>query len=91
MIDDKTPNAALPLPHIDNFLEEDVERLRAALTMIDEQLAAADAALSALVARVETLESAEPCLPLSGGTVSGDVTVTGSLTADVVHNAVWNE
>lgn len=53
MIDDKTPNAALPLPHIDNFLEEDVERLRAALTMIDEQLAAADAALSALAARLE--------------------------------------
>lgn len=53
MINDKTPNVALPLPHIDNFLEEDVERLRAALTMIDEQLAAADAARSALAARLE--------------------------------------
>ena len=26
MIDEKAPNVALPLPHIDNFLEEDVMR-----------------------------------------------------------------
>lgn len=53
MIDDKTPNAALPLPHVDNFLEEDVERLRTALTMIDEQLAAESDARSALAGETE--------------------------------------
>lgn len=123
MIDDKTPNTKLPLPHIDNFLEEDVSRLRAALTMIDEGLTAesdarfalaarmeegiaaaqatADAATTAaadwtdskpdMVARVAALEDAEACLPLSGGTISGDVSVTGSLTAGSIYNAVWND
>ena len=130
MIDEKTTRLQLPLPHKDNLLSEDVERLRAALTLIDEGLATESDARSALSAemedglagnaaaaakaqdtadaaaeavadwtsgksgimtRLETLESAEACLPLSGGTVSGDVSVTGSLTAGDIYNAVWND
>lgn len=54
MIDDKTPHAALPLPHRDNYLDEDVDRLRAALTTIDALLQAADEVRSALAAQLET-------------------------------------
>lgn len=35
MIDQKTPNLQFPLPHPNNMLQEDVLRLRAALTNID--------------------------------------------------------
>lgn len=38
MIDDKTPNLQLPLPHEDNLLEDDVNRLRAALTLVDTEV-----------------------------------------------------
>ena len=39
MIDEKTEHLALPLPHPDNNMDEDVARLRAALTKIDEAAA----------------------------------------------------
>ena len=35
MIEDETKYLKLPLPHKDNFLSADVERLRQALEMID--------------------------------------------------------
>jgi len=35
MIDQKTPNLQFPLPHPNNMLQEDVLRLRTALTNID--------------------------------------------------------
>lgn len=55
MIDDKTTNLLLPLPHADNAMSDDVVRLRQALTSIDSELqlksTAADitAAVNALV------------------------------------------
>ena len=39
MIDDRTPAQALPLPHPQNLLQEDVPRLRLALALLDELLA----------------------------------------------------
>ena len=39
MIDDRTPAQALPLPHPQNLLQEDVPRLRQALALLDELLA----------------------------------------------------
>ncbi len=75
MIDEKTPNAALPLPHIDNFLEEDVTRLREALTMVDEQLAAADAARSALAGEME-----------EGLTANAQATAAAHEAADAAQN-----
>ena len=38
MIDNRTPHLNLPLPHPDNVLEDDVTRLRGALTQIDTAL-----------------------------------------------------
>ena len=35
MNDERTPYLNLPLPHIDHLLQDDVERLRAALTLLD--------------------------------------------------------
>lgn len=40
MIDQKTPNLLLPLPHPGNALQDDVLRLRDALSTIDATLAA---------------------------------------------------
>lgn len=45
MFDDKTANFAIPLPHQQNTLEEDVHRLRAALTAIDASLQSLEARL----------------------------------------------
>ena len=38
MRDDRTPNRNYPLPHPDNYLEEDVDRLRNAISGIDEDV-----------------------------------------------------
>ncbi|AOT09352.1 hypothetical protein [Pseudoalteromonas luteoviolacea] len=38
MIDDKTLSYALPLPHSDNLLQQDVERIRQAIIDIDQLL-----------------------------------------------------
>ena len=35
MNEERTPYLNLPLPHIDHLLQDDVERLRAALTLLD--------------------------------------------------------
>lgn len=39
MIDNKTPRLALPLPNVDNYLEDDVVRLGDALTILDTKVA----------------------------------------------------
>ncbi len=38
MIDEKTTNYSFPLPNIDNLLEVDVERIKKAFIMTDEQV-----------------------------------------------------
>lgn len=40
MIDNRTPNLNLPLPHVENIQTDDVERLRSALTTLDTALPA---------------------------------------------------
>lgn len=50
MTDDRTANLDLPLPHEDNPLQVDVERLRQALITIDAELAALRQLLNALTA-----------------------------------------
>lgn len=47
MIDERTPNLSLPLPHPENLLEEDVGRIRQALAMTDAALAEQQAQRSA--------------------------------------------
>lgn len=39
MIDNRTPRLDLPLPNVDNYLEDDVARLAEALTSLDEKVA----------------------------------------------------
>lgn len=43
MIDNKTQRQALPLPNVDNYLEDDVVRLSEALQIIDAKVATVDA------------------------------------------------
>ena len=43
MIDDRTPNLDLPLPHPDNFLDQDVPRLRQALSKLDSSVGQVEA------------------------------------------------
>lgn len=45
MIDDRTPNLSLPLPHRDNDLTVDVERLRQAFNAIDAKFGSLDVLL----------------------------------------------
>ncbi|MCX8016946.1 MAG: hypothetical protein N2690_03435 [Rhodocyclaceae bacterium] len=45
MPDERTPALQLPLPHADHLLDEDVERLRAALFALDAAIAGRDVAL----------------------------------------------
>ncbi|MDH0894343.1 MULTISPECIES: pyocin knob domain-containing protein [unclassified Pseudomonas] len=49
-VDQKTPNAELPLPHPDNDLSDDVLRIRASLQMVDGLLAALASGLDGLTA-----------------------------------------
>lgn len=39
IVDKKTPRLALPLPNVDNYLEDDVARLSDALTILDQKVA----------------------------------------------------
>ncbi|MDH0894687.1 MULTISPECIES: pyocin knob domain-containing protein [unclassified Pseudomonas] len=48
VIDQKTPNAELPLPHPDNDLSDDVLRIRTSLQMVDGLLAALASGLDGL-------------------------------------------
>lgn len=58
MIDDRTPNLNLPLPHAENLLIDDVGRLREALSGLDAwfgtQRSEVQAALSQTRSEVET-------------------------------------
>jgi hypothetical protein len=45
MIDDRTPHLDLPLPHINNLLQDDVDRLRTAFSTVDSKFQALDALL----------------------------------------------
>ena len=66
MRDERTTNLRLPLPHPDNALDEDVERLRAALTALDTESGDVRALLNALS---DLLESAAETATWAG--VSG--------------------
>lgn len=91
-IDDRTVNINLPLPNKDNFLLEDVVRLRNALTAIDVAIKALDTTLlgksptihghlvsevSGLAAALAALASSSTAITAAGGLVGG-----GSLAAD---------
>ena len=55
-IDQLTPGKGLPLPHPDNGLEDDVLRLRQALTAIDSYIAAMEALLASNDPTLDTLQ-----------------------------------
>lgn len=46
MIDDRTTHLSLPLPSVDNYINDDVVRLREAITAIDNALALFSSVLS---------------------------------------------
>ena len=85
-IDDRTAALGLPLPHIGNYQEDDVPRLRAALELIDtalqlmgldmdsrdDALAAADQALAARAALLE-YTAARPTTVVYGYDAQGRV------------------
>ena len=85
-IDERTDALALPLPHIGNYQEDDVPRLRAALELIDtalqlmgldmdsrdDALAAADQALAARAALLE-YTAARPTAVVYGYDAQGRV------------------
>ena len=92
-IDDRTAALGLPLPHIGNYQEDDVPRLRAALELIDtalqlmgldmdsrdDALAAADQALAARAALLE-YTAARPTTVVYGYDAQGRVaTVTATV------------
>lgn len=58
MIDEKTPNLGLPLPHPTNKLNEDVDRLRDALALLDG--AVPEAATTAAWSRISNKPSTFP-------------------------------
>ena len=92
-IDERTDALALPLPHIGNYQEDDVPRLRTALELIDtalqlmgldmdsrdDALAAADQALAARAALLE-YTAARPTAVVYGYDAQGRVaTVTATV------------
>lgn len=42
MIDQRTENLSLPLPHPENWLDEDLPRMREAITSLDKNLSISD-------------------------------------------------
>lgn len=62
MAEELTPNLALPLPHPSNNMDEDVARLRDALTMLDAAVASKASADDLTAALAELLDSAPDAL-----------------------------
>lgn len=82
MIDNKTPRLALPLPDIDNYLEDDVVRLSDALSILDANVATVGVDGKVPAQQMPDLSmSWEGELVLDGSSPSGAVSTysTGSL------------
>lgn len=73
--DDRTPHLNLPLPNLDNFLTEDVPRLREALTAIDTKFGALDILLASDDA---TLDAVQELV----NAIKSDRTTITALTSD---------
>lgn len=58
MVDERTSHFNLPLPHSDNLLSEDVERIRQAMSEIDAALHHAQAQLASAIAAEQTARQA---------------------------------
>ena len=68
MINDRTPNLSLPLPHRDNDLTVDVERLRQALNAIDAKFGSLDVLLQSddtTLEEVQTLAEGQTVVDLT--------------------------
>ena len=66
MIDDKTANLSLPLPNAANLLDEDVERLRRALTALDAESGDVRAVLATLSGLLESAAGTATWANVSG-------------------------
>ena len=103
-IDERTAALALPLPHIGNYQEDDVPRLRAALELIDtamqlmgldmdsrdDALAAADQALAARAALLE-YAAGRPTAVVYGYDAQGRVaTVAYPVAGGLVRTETFN-
>ena len=95
MIDNRTGYLSLPLPHEDNFLEDDVGRLRDALENLDDyaretdaSLAAkSDAADTAQIARVLTTKSSISAVDAALSLKADKTAVAADITAAVAPKA----
>lgn len=56
MINDRTAHLSLPLPHVDNLLAEDVERLRQAWNAVDAKFLALDTLLQSDDATLDAVQ-----------------------------------
>lgn len=66
MRDERTTNLSLPLPHLENPLNEDVERLRAALTALDTESGDVRAVLATLSGLLESAAGTATWAGVSG-------------------------
>lgn len=64
MIDNRTANLNLPLPHVDNALSDDVARLRTALTSVDAAIAGKQATLAYTPVSASLVGAANGIAPL---------------------------
>lgn len=89
MIDDKTSGFAWPIPHAQNLLSDDVERLRAALSQIDGALAEEQAArqqhASSSTAHAASAIPVTPAGSLTATTVQGALVELDATKAAAVH------
>lgn len=98
MQDDRTPNYSMPLPSSSNMLQDDVQRLREALTMLDTALAkmptedSVKAALAALVdgapGALDTLRELATAIgndPAFATTVSGQISSLMNISSALIQ------
>jgi hypothetical protein len=71
MIDDKTPNLVLPLPHPLNSLDVDVLRLRTALYAIDTKIATLDDLLASDDTDLDTVREIVEAVKSAQGDIAG--------------------
>ena len=89
MIDDKTSGFTWPLPHAQNLLSDDVERLRTAFGQIDQALTAEQTArqqhASAVPAHAATAITVTPAGDLTATTVQAALAELDAAKADTGH------
>lgn len=87
MIDDRTPHLDLPLPHLNNLLQDDVPRLRAAFSALDTKFQALDTLLQSDDATLDQIQELVTAIKEN----RGDILDLLSDKADAVDLTVQEE